>query len=111
MASLKFQMLMNNPAAVSQKEAQIMARYGKFKNVRGMPSKTKNRSAVMHTFDSRGNFMKDIQRTNKFVDTALSEEDNPDKPTQATTVNMTSNDSPTRMTAGMTGHFLSARPA
>ena len=53
-------MLMNNPAAVSQKEAQIMARYGKFKNVRGMLSKSKNRSAVMNTFDSRGNFMKDI---------------------------------------------------
>ena len=107
MPSLKFQMLMNNPAAVSQKEAQIMARYGKFKtNEKGMPMKARNRSAAAHnTIDSRGNFMKDIRRTNKFVDTALSEEDNP---TQATTVNQTTNDSPMRNTGG---HFLAKRPS
>ena len=82
-----------------------MARYGKYKNERGMPMKARNKSAAQNTFDSRGNFMKDIQRTNKFVDTALSEED---KPTQATTVNQTAtNESPPRMT----GHYLSARPA
>ena len=40
----------------------------------------RGRSAVQNVFDSRGQFMKDIQSTNKLVESALSEED----PTQAT---------------------------
>lgn len=35
----------------------------------------RNKSAAQNTFDSRGHFMKDIQSTNKLVESALSEED------------------------------------
>ena len=35
----------------------------------------RGRSAVQNVFDSRGQFMKDIQSTNKLVESALSEED------------------------------------
>ena len=61
--SLRYQAaLLNNPAAYSTKDAQIMKMYGYITNAKSLAAGVgrRNKSAVQNAFDSRGHFMKDI---------------------------------------------------